>query len=74
MNDCTKWYVRQIVGRFHVGESNPSVIRGVISRIGGGLRGFKKEPRAKRHELLRYVIDVHAENFVMYAAVMSGRL
>ncbi len=74
MNDCTKYYVRQIVGRYHVGDTNRYVIRGIISRIKGGLRGFKLEPREKRHALLRYIVDEHARNFIMYAAVMSGRV
>ncbi len=74
MNDATEYYVRQLVGEYHVGETDGAVIRKVISCIGGGLRSYQKEPREKRHALLRFIVDVHAENFVMYAAVMSGRV
>ena len=74
MNSATEHYVRQIVGRYHVGETDSAVIRKVIDSIRGGLRSYQKEPREKRHALLRFIVDVHAENFVMYAAVMSGKI
>lgn len=63
--------IAMIVGRCHVGESNLSVIRYVLSRMNPG--AFRKAPRAQRRELLKQIIACHRENQELYQCVQTGK-
>ena len=64
--------IRMIVGRCHVGDSNSKVIRYVISRMAKGHATYRAQVRRERHDLLRTIIEIHAENRAVYTSVMSG--
>ena len=65
-------FVRQIVERCHVGDTNREVIRYVISRIKGKYKTFRKLPREQRKQLLRDAVQCHRENRDLYCYVMRG--
>lgn len=65
--------IRQIVGDCHVGESNMTVIRHVISKLRDGHRTHRILSRGERHEVLRQIIAAHAENISLYNYVMRGQ-
>lgn len=52
--------VRRIVDRCHVGESNLSVIRYLLSTMKKG--AFRKAPRDQRRAILSEAIKRHREN------------
>lgn len=64
--------IRMLIGRCHVGDSNSTVIRYVISRMKHGNLTYRSQYRQERHELLRSIIKIHAENRALYTSVMSG--
>jgi hypothetical protein len=64
--------LRMLIGRCHVGDSNSEVIRYVISRMEHGNLTYRAQYRQERHELLRSIIKIHAENRALYTSVMSG--
>lgn len=64
--------LRMLIGRCHVADSNSAVIRYVISRMEHGNLTYRSQYRRERHELLRAIIKIHAENRALYTAVMSG--
>lgn len=66
--------IEQIVARLHVGESNRTVIRRVISRLERGYKTYRQASRKDRRELLRLIIMHHARNRKLYRDVMRGRL
>jgi hypothetical protein len=66
--------VRQIVNRCHVGESNRTVIRYVVSRLRHGYRTFHAMSREQRHLLMRDAIEVHRTNRDLYIRVTQGCL
>tara|TARA_R110000824_G_scaffold44703_23_gene129917 strand:- start:882 stop:1088 length:207 start_codon:yes stop_codon:yes gene_type:complete len=65
--------IANIVGRRHVAESFPRVLRHVVSKLRGGIRSFRKMPRARRREIIKCVVDAHDANRYVYRHVMSGR-
>ena len=69
MNDP---FVRQIVGRCHVAESNLKVICYVVSRLKHGRATFLALPRRTRRALLRAIIREHKANGDLFFFVMSG--
>ena len=68
------YIIDQIVGRCSVGESNPSVIRYVISRLRHGYTTFQKMSKSERKALLREIVEAHESNRQLYSDVMSGRI
>ena len=66
--------IRQIVNRCHVGDSNRTVIRYVVSRLRHGYATFHALSREQRHILMRDAIEVHEANRQLYFRVMRGDL
>jgi|GEM_PF-778497 len=65
--------VKQIINRdCHVGESNRTVVRYVISKLKNGYESFRKMPKADRRMLIEQCIKQHRGNFKEYVEVMSG--
>jgi len=64
--------IRQIVNRCHVGETDLTVIRYVVSRLKHKHRTFAAMPKKDRREFMRQVIRVHGENRKLYQHVMRG--
>jgi hypothetical protein len=65
--------VKQIINRdCHVGESNQTVVRHVISKLKQGYEGFRQMPKADRRMLIAQCIKQHRGNFKEYVEVMSG--
>ena len=63
--------ISNLVGERHVGESNLKVIRYVLSRL--FRRGlWSIQPKWKRREILRQIIDQHQTNRALYRRVMRG--
>jgi hypothetical protein len=63
--------VRQIIDRdCHVGESNRTVIRHVISKLRGRFSTFRGMPRTDRRLLMQQCIQQHRANRDLYVAVM----
>ena len=63
--------VRQIIDRdCHVGRSNRSVIRHVVSKLRSGWQTYRAMPREDRRLLMQQCIRQHRENRELYAAVM----
>ncbi len=59
--------------RCHVGDSNRTVLRYLISRIKGKYRGWIAMPRDKRKAIMAEVVRVHAENRGLYSFVMGSQ-
>ena len=66
--------LQRIVGRVHVSKSNRYAIKYVISRLKRKYATWKDLPRNVRKDVMRQVITIRNHDFVMYAAVMSGKL
>jgi hypothetical protein len=64
--------IRQIVGRCHVSQSNLAVIRYVISRLKHGYKTWLTLDKAARKDLLREIIEAHAENKRLYEFAERG--
>jgi DNA-binding transcriptional regulator YiaG len=65
--------IRQIINRdCHVGESNHTVVKHVISKLKGGYDGFRKMDQASRREFIEGCVLQHAYNRNEYVEVMSG--
>ena len=54
----------------HVGCSNRSVIRHVVSKMRSGSKTYRAMPRDERRLLMQQCIRQHRENRELYAAVM----
>ena len=64
---------RQCVGRLHVGESNRTVIRYVISRLVNKHRTFRAMSRSRRRAVMQQCVEAHRQNRELYGRVMTGR-
>jgi len=60
-----------LVSRLHVGSSNLTVIRYVISRLKNGYATFKVLPKKERVYLMQECIKEHKENRDLYNQVMG---
>lgn len=59
--------IRQIVNRCHIGDSNISVIKYVISRTNKG--AWRKLDKLQRKELMLQAIKCHKENRKLYSFI-----
>ncbi len=66
-------FVRNIVGRFHVGVDYLEICRAVTDSLRGGRRAFLLLPREIRRDIIREAIYTHKENRAIYHAVTAGR-
>jgi len=64
-------YVRKVVGRCHVADSNKDVITYVLSRMSRRTLQRDASP-AMRRELWQWVIYCHGRNFTEYLMVTGG--
>ena len=64
--------IRMIVDRCHVGESNLSVIRYVVSRLKPG--AWRRMEKSQRRYLVAECVKAHAENRELYGFVMGARI
>jgi hypothetical protein len=65
-------YIRQIVNRCHVSQSNLSVIKYVISRLKNKYKTWKALNRETRRKAMQQTIEAHKQNKNQYYKVMSG--
>jgi hypothetical protein len=65
--------IRQIVGNCHVGQSNLSVIRHVISKLREGHKTYRSMPRGERRKMVKQIVSAHSENISLYNHVMRGQ-
>jgi len=70
LNGRTEYFLRWIVGELHVSATTRDVIKAVRDRLTDPLSFAHRDIR---HAAYRFAIDEHARNFVLYAAVQSGR-
>jgi hypothetical protein len=65
--------IGQIIDRdCHVGDSNSSVVRHVISKLKDGYATFKAMSKSDRRRFIEQCIQHHRRNFKTYVEVMSG--
>ena len=63
--------IRMIVGRRHVGESNLSICKYLVSRMKPGK--WRAMPKRSRKAWLRSAVKAHEADIDLYRQVMSGR-
>ena len=63
--------IKQIIDRCHVGQSNLSVARYLLSRFNRG--AWRKLARCERRKILREAFRIHGMNQRQYAEVISGQ-
>ena len=63
--------IKMIVARRHVGDSNLTVIKYVVSRLKAGYQTYAELPTRKRRSMMKQIIGAHAANRKLYARVMG---
>lgn len=64
-------YIRQIIDRCHVSQSNKSIIKYLVSRMKEKHKGWLKNPKDKRKLAMKQAIHVHNQNKDLYRKVMA---
>lgn len=74
MHRATVSIIECIVDRCHVGMSDLSVIRYLLSRLVEGRKTFFGFNRRTRHAWIRAALQQHHRNQNLYHRLMTGRL
>lgn len=65
--------INRIVDRHHVAESLETVIRGVISRLADGFKGYREMKTADKAAFVQMIALRWKDNRDLYNSVVSGK-